>query len=155
MDAYSFYYHIKNKDDLLYQCFSRSHLSISTIQDTADQEGKNGLEKLMLSVYHLFHFQHSDNGPLIRYNLLNSLSPERRDKTIKEAQETAHRFGGIIAEGIKDKSVRSVDALIVEQILAGAINSCTELAGLTDMSDLEKASVDFYQPLFSGLAKKS
>jgi len=42
----AFYYHIRNKEDLLYQCFRRTLELISEMIKRADEDGANGAEKI-------------------------------------------------------------------------------------------------------------
>ena len=46
----AFYYHIRNKEDLLYQCFQRTLELISEMIKRAQDDGNNGAEKIELCI---------------------------------------------------------------------------------------------------------
>ncbi len=150
----AFYYHIKNKDDLLLNCFKRTLNYTREMQDRADEVGKTGLEKLELAAHYLFYVQNSEAGPLIRYRLVKSLEDENQKRIIKEAQAVDDRFGDFIQLGVEDGSIRDVNTQIAEQFIAGAINSSVDLNLLTSSRDVAKNSADFFQMIFHGLAAR-
>ena len=148
----AFYYHIKDKDDLLLQCFNRTLEHTSAMQTRAIKNGQTGLGKLELAAHYLFYVQNSDEGPLIRYNLLRSLKPENQDRILKETQAVDDRFGELVQLGIRDSSIRDVNPSIAEQFISGGINSCLDFPELSrDGDDIAKNSADYFQMIFRGL----
>ena len=89
----AFYYHIRNKEDLLYQCFHRTLDLISEMIKRANQDGENGAEKIECVLRYLFNVQHSDDGPLIGYRSLPSLSIERRNEILLLTQSSSDQLG--------------------------------------------------------------
>jgi len=150
----AFYYHIKNKDDLLLNCFRRTLNYTRQMQELADQNGARGLDKLELAAHYLFYVQNSEAGPLIRYLLVKSLEGENQVRIIEEAQAVDDRFGEFIQLGMDDGSIRPVNSRIAEQFVSGAINSSVDLNILTSSRDVAKNSADFFQMIFHGLAAR-
>jgi len=148
----AFYYHIKDKDDLLLQCFNRTLEHTRAMQTRAIDNGKTGLDQLELAAHYLFYIQNSDEGPLIRYNLLRSLKPENQDRILKETQAVDDRFGELVQLGIRDNSIRNVNASIAEQFISGGINSCLDFPELSRGSeDIARNSADYFQMIFRGM----
>jgi AcrR family transcriptional regulator len=79
----AFYYHIKNKEDLLYQCFKRTLELENQMIELASDAGKNGAEKIELMLRYLFNIQNNDQGPLIRYRSLPSMSQDHRQDILQ------------------------------------------------------------------------
>ena len=53
----AFYYNVKDKDDLLHQCFERSLALMTATQERASMRGGTGLEELQRCVTELFEVQ--------------------------------------------------------------------------------------------------
>ena len=119
----AFYYHIQNKEDLLYQCFHRTLELINEMIERASQDGKNGAEKIERVLRYLFNVQHNEDGPLIGYRCLPSLSIERRNEILELTQHASDQFGAFINEGIEDGSIRNVDHWIIENAIAGTVTA--------------------------------
>lgn len=149
----AFYYHVKDKEDLLWQCFKRSLAIVREMQDLAVPGAGTGLEELQLCACYLFQIQNSPDGPLIRFNLIPSLSAAHRRAVLKGIQQVSDRFGAMIERGIADGSIRAVDAFVAEQMLTSAINVCVELQRLRPIGDIPAASRSYFQVFFNGIAR--
>lgn len=150
----AFYHHISNKEDLLYQCFQRTLEVESELIDKACESEGNGANKIELVLRHLFNVQHSDAGPLIRYRNLLSLDMDRRVEILEKTQASSDRLGELIREGIADGSIRQVDPLIVENLIAGTVDAAPDIALRMRIDDIEKVSADYIQLFFNGIANR-
>jgi AcrR family transcriptional regulator len=115
----AFYYHIKSKEDLLYNCYSRSIDILDGIHQQAAQSAGTGLEKAKLTCLSTFYFQNSDEGPLIRYNTITALPMERRRQILQRTEKSNRHFGEFLDEGIRDGSVRSINTFAAQHLFAG------------------------------------
>ena len=150
----AFYYHIKNKETLLYQCFQRTLQLESNLLSKAREAGKVGLKQIELSLRYLFHIQFSDQGPLIRYRSLPSLDQDHRKMVLKATKENSEKLGAYIRQGLIDGTVRNIDSEITQNILSGAIEASPDLTDwLPDMDGKELSSEYFYL-FINGLSAK-
>lgn len=147
----AFYYHIKNKEDLLVQCYNRSIDLISSILEQADNDGDNGLKKIELCCRRTFAVQNSNQGPLINYSTIVSLPSKRRTPILKKTQKNNDQFGAFLSEGNKDGSIRAVDTTICEQLLSGALYTSFSVSLMREVKDWENESAQFFNVFFNGL----
>lgn len=148
----AFYYHIKNKEDLLYQCFTRTLELENQMIDLAKSAGENGAEKIELILRYLFNIQHSDEGPLIRYRSLPSMNQDHRLRILQLTEDISHQLGELIAEGIEDGSIRDVDPSVIENAIAGAVDSAPGVARRMQFTDNSKVSAEYLQLFINGIA---
>ncbi len=148
----AFYYHIKNKEDLLYQCFTRTLELENQMIDLAKSAGENGAEKIELILRYLFNIQHSDEGPLIRYRSLPSMNQDHRLSILQMTEDISHQLGELIAEGIEDGSIRDVDSSVIENAIAGAVDSAPGVARRMQFTDNSRISAEYCQLFFNGIA---
>ena len=151
----AFYYHIQNKEDLLYQCFQRTLELIGDMIERAGKDGRNGAEKIELVLRYLFNVQLSDDGPLIAYRCLPSLSIERRNQILQQTQASSERLGDFISEGIKDGSIRDVEPGTIENAIAGTIDAAPGIAERMRLKDNSKVSAEYLELFFNGIAKRA
>lgn len=148
----AFYYHIKNKEDLLYHCYERSLEILDHIHAQADAAHDTGLERAGYTCRRTFFAQNSEEGPLIRYNSITALPMERRQEILKRTEASNARFGDLLKQGIDDGSVRPVDTYIAQQLIAGAMNAAMDIDLWYKVEDLDTAASEYFRALFDGLA---
>jgi len=148
----AFYYHIKNKDDLLIKCFERTINIESEVLEEALAIDNNGLEKLAYAAQKLFSIQVGEQGPLIRYARMWSLDIEKRQEMEITTSKIRELFGNIIKLGIDDKSIKQVDLLVAENIIAGAIESIPDLGDSINEDNIMADSANFFHIFFNGIA---
>ncbi|MEH6551567.1 MAG: TetR/AcrR family transcriptional regulator [Pseudomonadales bacterium] len=150
----AFYYHIKNKEDLLKQCYDRSLSMTEKIQTDANDSGRNGLEKVEINARKIFYVQNSDAGPLIRFITLVSLAPDIRKDIRTRIEKTSDQLGDFLRQGIDDGSLRSIDREVCEHLLSGVIYGTSELKLWKSVNNVEQDSIAYYEIIFNGLAAK-
>mgnify|MGYP006073586299 CR=1 FL=1 len=149
----AFYYHIKNKDDLLVKCFERTINIETSVLEEAFAIDNNGLEKLAFAAQKLFSIQVGEQGPLIRYARMWSLDIDKRQEIEIITSKTRDLFGKIIKLGIDDKSIKQVDLLVAENIIAGAIESIPDLGDSINEDDVIGDSANFFHIFFNGITQ--
>ena len=151
----AFYYHIKNKEDLLFNCYNRSLDITERIYSEAAQTPDSGLEKIDLSCRRIFHVQNSERGPLIRYNTITALPMARRKKILTRTDAVNERFGEFIREGIEDGSVRPVSIFVAQNLIAGAVNAAMNIKLWRKVDDLDTAAIEYFDIFFNGLLPRA
>ncbi len=150
----AFYYHIRNKEDLLYQCFKRAIELDDEMIARASNAGRNGAEKIELVLRYLFNVQHSEDGPLIRFRSLPSLSEKRRQEILELTGAISDRLGALISEGIRDGSVRNVNPAVVENAMIGTVDAAPDIGLHMHFSDNARVSAEYLQLFFNGIANR-
>ena len=147
----AFYYHIKNKEDLLFHCYSLSLDIIEGIHTQSPQLAGTGLEKAELTCRRVFYVQNSDEGPLIRYNTITALPMERRRQILKRTDKNNEDFGAFLNEGINDGSVRPINTLIAQHLITGARNAAMDIKRWRKVDSIDDAAIDYFDVFFNGL----
>lgn len=149
----AFYYHIRNKEDLLYNCYTRS-LDILRDVHAAANPLPSGMDKVDYTLRRVFHVQNSDSGPMIRYNSITALPVPRRKEILKITDASNDRFGQFMRDGIADGSVREINVEVAQELISGASNAAMDLPMWRKMEDVGQASIDYYEMYFNGLAAR-
>jgi AcrR family transcriptional regulator len=147
----AFYYHIRSKEDLLFNCYSRSLDIVENIHQQAAQSQDTGLEKVEQTCRRIFYFQNSNEGPLIRYNTITALPMVRMREILKRTDAANECFGNFLREGMEDGSVRRIDPFIAQNLIAGAVNASMELNLWRKVDDIDAAAIDYFDIFFNGL----
>ncbi len=147
----AFYYHIKNKEDLLFNCYTYSLDIMAAIYSDAIDSGASGLQNIDQTCRRIFIVQNSDQGPLIRYNTITSLPMERRKKILARTDKSNQRFGDLIRNGIKDGSVRPISIFVAENLISGAINASMDIQLWRSVDDIEAVAIDYFDIFINGL----
>ncbi|WP_417471142.1 TetR/AcrR family transcriptional regulator [Maricaulis sp.] len=125
----SFYHHLEAKDELVLECFRRSHERIWLIQRAAIDAGGSQLDQLAAAIGTLLDVQLCSEFPLLRTTALQVLPSEWRTDMLERSTRLARRFAGMMIDGISEGTVRTIDPLIASQIVMGALNSAYDLRG--------------------------
>ena len=151
----AFYYHIKNKEELLFQCFNRSLDVESRLLNKAGASQANGLKKIELSLRYLFNIQFSEQGPLIRYRALPSLDEQHRKAVLKANKNNSKILGTYIDQGFADGTLRPMDVDIAQNVLSGAVEASPELANWIADIRAPEVSAAYFNLFINGLARRS
>lgn len=151
----AFYYHIRNKEDLLFNCYNRSLDIVEGIHQQVARERGNGLQKVEQTCRRIFYFQNSDEGPLIRYSSITALPMPRRREILKRTDKSNECFGDFLREGMRDGSVRQIDTFIAQNLVAGAVNASMELSLWRRIDDIDSAAIDYFDVFFNGLLPRA
>jgi AcrR family transcriptional regulator len=148
----AFYYHIKNKEELLYQCFNRTLDVERLLLHKADSAQGSGVEKLELALRYLFNVQFSEDGPLIRYRALPSLDQQHRKQILKATSANSEQLGAYIRQGLEDKTLRNTDSSVAQYMLSGAVEASPDLVNKVADVDSKLLSAAYFQLFMNGLA---
>ncbi|MEH6583969.1 MAG: TetR/AcrR family transcriptional regulator [Halioglobus sp.] len=151
----AFYYHIKNKEDLLFNCYTRSLDIMGKIYAEVATHKVSGVEKIDRTFRQTFYIQNSDQGPLIRYNTITALPQERRRQITRRTDQGQERFGDFIREGIDDGSIRDIDVFVAQNLIAGAINAAMDIQLWRRVDDLDTAAIEYFDIFFNGLKPRA
>ena len=150
----AFYYHIKNKEELLYQCFNRTLEVEGLLLNDAGSEQASGLRKVELSLRYLFNIQFSEEGPLIRYRALPSLDEEHRKDILKATKDNNKVLGTYIKQGFGDGTLRKIDVDIAQNVLSGAVEASPDLAQWIDDARVPELSAAYFNLFINGLSRR-
>ena len=81
-----------------------------------------------------------------------SLDIEKRQEMEITTSKIRELFGNIIKLGIDDKSIKQVDLLVAENIIAGAIESIPDLGDSINEDNIMADSANFFHIFFNGIA---
>ena len=84
----------------------------------------------------MFAIQLGGQEPLIRYAKMWSLPADKRKEMEVIASKVRDLFGDMIRLGISDKTIKAVNLLVAENIIAGAIESIPDMAIALNEIDL-------------------
>ena len=114
------YYYVKNKNDLLYQCYVRSLEEIDQARDEANRNGTSGLDKICKYASSEAFTTHE---PAALLNEIDAIEDPRKraelKKRLAQAQESVTAW---VEEGIADKSVAKCDPDLAGRFVMGAFN---------------------------------
>lgn len=150
----AFYYHIKNKEELLYQCFKRTLEVEDRLLHDAGSVEASGLKKVERSLRFLFNIQFSDEGPLIRYRALPSLDEKHRSDILKATKKNNEILGTHISQGFNDGTLRSIDVDIAQNMLSGAVEASPDLAHWVADTPVSELSAAYFNLFINGLSRR-
>ena len=103
----------------------------------------------------IFHVQNTDDGPLVRYNTITALPPPLRRKVLERTKANSSMFESFIKAGIEDGSVRPVNTVIAQNLIAGAINAAMDISLWRRVDDIEDAATDYFDVFLNGLLPRT
>ena len=112
------------------------------------------MEKIELVLRYLFNVQHSEDGPLIRFRSLPSLSEKRRQEILGLTGAISDRLGALISEGIRDGSVSDVNPAVIENAMIGTVDAAPDIGLHMRFSDNSKISAEYLHLFFNGIANR-
>lgn len=152
----AFYYHVPSKPDLLRQCVNHAFDLLQQIYDQNSAVQVSGAQLLERYCRHLFFYQNSPPGPLLRYNLMTHLAPDDWTEMEPRVATVLEQLESCLQRGVDDHSLRSVDLDVLRRVVMGMTLSCLNIAHWQTRQDTVSAqSIDYFQWLFSGLSAES
>jgi AcrR family transcriptional regulator len=116
------YYYVRNKEELVYQCYLRAAELGKEAMDRGRAEGQRGFEQAFLYIrYHVEIFV-GDRGPVAIMSEIPSLKPAHRNEVLKVSRRHSAAFEEILAAGIEDGSIVDCDVRMTGNAIMGAIN---------------------------------
>jgi AcrR family transcriptional regulator len=116
------YYYVRNKEELVYQCYLRAAELGGSAMDRARASGGNGFEQALLYIRYHVEVMVGDAGPVAIMSEIPSLKPEHRDEILSISRRHSLGFEQILSGGIRDGSIAPCDVRMTGNAVMGAIN---------------------------------
>ncbi|MEG3150969.1 TetR/AcrR family transcriptional regulator [Sphingomonas sp. ZT3P38] len=147
----SFYHHLDAKDDLVIACYKRSFDTIADAQQLADARGGSHWHRLTSTIATLLDVQFSERGPLLRTTALSGLPRTVRRAMVERSNRIARRYAGTMMDGIAERSIRPVDALVASQALMALQNAAFDMRKWASTMPRDRAVAFYASTLAFGL----
>jgi AcrR family transcriptional regulator len=116
------YYYVKNKEELVYQCYLRAAILGREAMERAVSEGNSGLEQARLYIRYHIGIMVGDEGPLAIMSEIPSLKRGHRNEILDVSRRHSAGFEEILDRGIEDGSIAPCDVRMTGNAIMGAIN---------------------------------
>jgi AcrR family transcriptional regulator len=116
------YYYVRNKEELVYQCYLRAGELGADAMARAVAEGASGLEQARLYVRYHTEIMVGDDGPVAIMSEIPSLQRVHRSKILEISRRHSSNFERILETGIRDGSIATCDVRMTGNAIMGAIN---------------------------------
>jgi AcrR family transcriptional regulator len=116
------YYYVRNKEELVYQCYLRGAELGREAMVRALAEGRNGFEQAFLYIRYHVEVMVGDRGPVAIMSEIPSLKAPHRDEILEISRHHSKEFEKILKQGIQDGSIGPCDVRMTGNAIMGAIN---------------------------------
>ena len=116
------YYYVKNKEELVYQCYLRAGELGREALDRAIAEGDTGLKQARLYIRYHVEIMVGDRGPVAIMSEIPSLKPLHRENVLAISRRHSRSFEEILRRGIEDGSIIRCDVRMTGNAIMGSIN---------------------------------
>ncbi|MDH4047038.1 MAG: TetR/AcrR family transcriptional regulator [Gammaproteobacteria bacterium] len=116
------YYYVRNKEELVYQCYLRAAELGRGAMELANETGANGFERAYLYVRYHVEIMVGDAGPVAIMSEIPSLKTAHRNDILKISRQHSLGFEAILSSGIQDGSIEPCDVRMTGNAVMGAIN---------------------------------
>ena len=147
----AFYHHNQAKNDLVEKCFDRTFGIMRASLAGAEALTTSAGDALSSLVGSLTRRGLSGEAPLIRTSALSAVPEELRARLVSRFSRYSSRLASLVSDGIKDGSIRPVDANVAAQTLVCLINASAELHHWAPGLDASTALEAYARPLFTGI----
>jgi len=144
------YYYVRNKEELVYQCYLRAAELGKEAMDRAREEGHCGFEQAFLYIRYHVEIMVGDRGPVAIMSEIPSLEPTHRNDVLNVSRQHSTGFEEILAAGIQDGSIAECDVRMTGNAIMGAINWIPKWIH-SDALLAKKVIAEFPKILTSGL----
>jgi AcrR family transcriptional regulator len=116
------YYYVRNKEELVYQCYLRGAELGREAMDRARAEGTNGFQQALLYIRYHVEVMVGDRGPVAIMSEIPSLKKPHRDEILQISRRHSSEFEKILQLGIEDGSIGQCSVRMTGNAIMGAIN---------------------------------
>lgn len=120
------YYYVKNKQEILFECHMLAQDLGEVALAHALEHGRTGRERIVLVCQKYIELVTGELGSFAVLSEYSALESKNRAIIGKRRDRFQKEFSQIIADGIKDGSVRGVDPRMTVFFFMGAINWMTQ-----------------------------
>jgi len=116
------YYYVRNKEELVYQCYLRAAELGRQAMERGIAEGSDGLEQAYLYVRYHVEIMVGDEGPVAIMSEIPSLNRSHQNEILEISRRHSAGFEGILRRGIEDGSIAPCDVRMTGNAIMGSIN---------------------------------
>ena len=116
------YYYVRNKEELVYQCYLRAAAVGREAMQLALDENANGMETVLRYLRYHIEIMVGDRGPIAIMSEIPSLKSAHRTEVLELSRQHSARFEEILNAGIDDGSIASCDVRMTGNAIMGSIN---------------------------------
>lgn len=116
------YYYVKNKEELVYQCYLRAAELGHRAMQQAVQDGHDGFEQAKLYVRYHIDIMVGEEGPVAIMSEVPSLKRTHRNEVLELSRQHSTNFEEILERGIEDGSILPCDVRMTGNAIMGSIN---------------------------------
>ncbi len=116
------YYYVRNKEELVYQCYVRAVDVGREAMERAVADGNTGLEQVQLYLRYHIEFMVGDRGPIAILSEIPSLNTDHRNDILELSRTHSAKFEAILERGIADGSIASCDVRMTGNAIMGSVN---------------------------------
>lgn len=146
------YYYVRNKEELVFLCYTRALDLAESAFNQASTEGKTGLEKLQLFIKYQVAIICGPEGPVAVLSELPSLRPANRAHILERMNKDRRMIGSFFETGFRDGSILKCNPLIASSAMLGALNWIAKWFKYDGEYDVDETAATFVQVLTSGIA---
>jgi len=116
------YYYVKNKEELVYNCYLRAAELGREAMDKAVRDGATGFEQAHLYIRYHIEIMVGADGPVAIMSEIPSLKRSHRNQILEVSRRHSAGFEEILARGIEDGSILPCDVRMTGNAIMGSIN---------------------------------
>ena len=116
------YYYVKNKEELVYQCYLRAAELGREAMERGGAAGRTGLEQATLYIRYHIEIMVGDEGPVAIMSDIPSLNRNHRNEILEVSRRHSAGFEDILRRGIEDGSIAPCDVRMTGNAIMGSIN---------------------------------
>jgi len=116
------YYYVKNKEELVYQCYLRAAELGRAAMEQAAVDGTTGYDQALLYIQYHVEIMVGDAGPVAIMSEIPSLKRVHRNEILDVSRRHSAGFEEILERGIADGSINPCDVRMTGNAIMGSIN---------------------------------
>jgi AcrR family transcriptional regulator len=116
------YYYVRNKEDLVYQCYLRAADLGREAMNRGVSAGGNGFEQAYLYIAYHVEIMVGERGPVAIMSEIPTLKKTHRDEILEVSRRHSAGFEEILQRGIDDGSITPCDVRMTGNAIMGSIN---------------------------------
>ena len=116
------YYYVRNKEELVYQCYVRAADIGREAMDRAIVDASSGFDQVKTYIRYHIEYMVGDSGPIAIMSEVPSLKPKHREEVLEFSRSHSSRFEALLEKGIEDGSIAPCDVRMTGNSIMGSIN---------------------------------
>ena len=116
------YYYVRNKEELVYQCYLRAAEVGREALEHAVAGGGSGFDQVRRYLRYHVEIMVGDRGPIAIMSEIPSLKPDHRDEVLALSRRHSAEFEAMLERGIVDGSIAPCDVRMTGNAVMGALN---------------------------------